>query len=319
MVMKQQLYSPNQVRDIQRAISSRLGPRDIEAVRKKFDQPPPGHMIPFTKLAITNPDLYHKVSQDAKAKSYSLFGFFPETFKLVYEAVGTNISFEYGTRGPIVIISNAEKKLVVKPLQNSRENEIAEIASGLEVGPKQLESLEGFLTEQFVEGKLFTRMGKERTTPESMHVIGRRTGEILYKLHARDVYYNDTILADDMGRSHLIVPESSSVVLFDYGVSIRLDRHTELSDEDVFNFIWTLPGLNMRLSMNPSTEEINDLISEYRVKVQGYSKEEICSRDVSFVEEGIGFASYRLTLERNAVDAFYTGFRESYNVTSSPN
>ena len=311
-MQKQTNYSKNELTEIRSAISGSLTPGDVAFLKGKFKDPPPQHMIPLIKLAISNTDLYDKVCKDERTKDYSLLGFFPETFNLVYGSeTSPKVSFSGGTRGWVAIIDHPDKKIVIKPFQSSGEDEIAKIASDLGAGPRQLETLPGFLTEVFVDGKLFTQLGNDKTTPESMAGMGRRTGEILFSLHSKDIYYNDTILGDDMGKSHIIVPEKSPLILFDYGASINLSQHPKLSDEDVFNFVRTLPGINSMI-YSASQEEISALISEYRIKVQGYSKKEISSRDIWFVKEGLFFASMRLNMPQSAFDAFSAGFRETY-------
>lgn len=312
------MYNEEELREIWDVITGerRLSDGEIKILRNKFgkNKEIPEHMLPFIRLLATNPDLYIKIFNDEKVKKYSLFAFFPETFKLVY---GSEIPPEIklvwgGNRDFVAIIKHPENKFVIKPIQNSREKEIAKIADELGVGPKQYQSLEGFLTEEFVEGDLFSRLRVDRTSTENMYNIGRRMGEILKKLHSREIYYNDTILSDDLGKSHLIVPEEGSAILFDYGVALRLDKYPNLTDEEVYNFVRTLPIINMFLGMQQSQEQeqVKALVEEYRKILENTSKEEILDRDIDFIIEGLEFASYRLGT--HIVEPFLRGFKETY-------
>ena len=84
----------------------------------------------------------------------------------------------------------------------------------------------------------------DKTSSDNMYQLGRRMGEILSKLHSRDILYNDVTWTDDMGKSHLIIPETTPAILIDYGVALRLNNHPNLTDEEVFNYARTLPGVN---------------------------------------------------------------------------
>lgn len=310
------MYTEKELREVRDTLAGkrRLSNQEIEILRNEFgNKQIPKYMYPFIGIFATNPDLYGKISGDERVQKYSLFGFFPETFDLVYGSeVSPEIFFDGGNRGLVGIIKHPTKKVVVKPTQNSREQEVAQIADELGIGPKQYTSIDGFLTEQFVEGELFSRLRGDRTSADKVYHLGRRMGEILSKLHSRKIYYNDTILTDDLGRSHVIVPETSSAILFDYGVALRLDNHPNLTDEEVYNFARTLPMVGMFLGMQPSQEQVQTLVQEYRPKLQIAPKEQIIARDVDFINEGLTFATYRLG--NHIVEPFLRGFKETYKI-----
>jgi len=312
--MNDKTYTKEELREIRDMLTGKrkLSNQEIETLRKEFrDKNTPYYLYPFVGLFVTNPDLYKKISEDKKVQKYSLFGFFPETFDLVYyNEVPPEISFKGGSRDLIAIIKHPTKKVVIKPIQNSREPEIAQIADELGVGPKQYASLDGFLTEEFIEGDLFSELSGDRTSNDNMYTIGKRIGEILSKLHSRDVYYNDTILSDDFGRSHVIVPETSPAILFDYGVALRLNKHPNFTDEEVYNYAKTLPIINMFLEMQPSQEQVQKLVQVYRPQLQSATKEQIMDRDIDFINEGLTFAVHRLG--SHIVEPFLKGFKESY-------
>jgi len=308
------MYTEEELKAVRDTLTGkrRLSNREIETLRTEFkDKQLLPYIFPFIELFATNPELYRKISADERVEKYSLFSFFPETFELVYGSeVSPEISFDGGNRGLIGIIKHPTKSVVVKPTQNSREQEVAQIADELGIGPKQYVSLDGFLTEQFVEGKPFSRLDGDRTSADRIYSLGRRIGEILLKLHSRDIYYNDTILTDDFGRSHVIVPETAPAVLLDYGVALRLDRHPNLTDEEVFNFARTLPMVTMLLGTRPLKEEVQSLVQQYRPKLQTATREQILARDIGFINEGLTFAVYRLG--NHIVQPFLRGFNETY-------
>jgi len=309
------MYSTQELQEIQLMIERKrsLTREQFDILIREFgDKEIHTSLHPFVELYVTNPDLYRKITEDERVETYSLFGFFPETFDLVYGSeVSPGVAYVGNDRDNVVVIQHPTKKVVIYPTQNSREYEIAQIASDLGVGPKQYQTLDGFLTEEFVEGDFFPMLKEDRTSSEDMYQIGRRAGEILLKLHGRDIFYNDIILSDDFRRSHLIVPEASPAVLIDYAVAIKLDRHPNLSDEEVFNFSRTLPGVNMFLGMQPSQEQVQALVQEYRPEILITKKEEIMARDVDVVNEGLTFASFRLG--NHIVEPFARGFRETYS------
>ena len=308
------MYTEEEVKEIQELLSGKriLSDSEISMIKIEVDgKQIPNFLVSFLGLVATNQDLYKKISGDSRAKQYSLFGFFPESFDLAYGSeTSPSISFESGNRGVIAIIKHPTKNIVIKPIQNSRENEIAGIAAELEVGPKQYTTLDGFLTEQFIEGDLFPRMQEDKRYTDSMYRIGRRIGDIFKKLHSREIYYNDTNLTDDLGRSHVIIPQTLSAVLFDYGVALKLDRHPNLSDEEVFNFARTTPPENMFLEVQPSKEKVDALVQRYRPKVQNMTQEQIMARDLEFIDEGLKFARFRLGA--HIVEPFLRGFKETY-------
>ena len=270
------------------------------------------YLYPFIGLSATNPELFTELKIDEKAKKYSAYGFFPETFDLVYNnTTEPEILMKMnGNRGLVIMMMHPEKNLIIKPTQNSKEPKTAQISGELQIGPEQFKTLDHFLTENYIFGTFFPSLDENQRTDENMQEIGRRTGEILTFLHSKNIFYNDTILTDDFGRSHLIVPETSPAVLIDYGVSINLDNHPNLSDEEVFNYARTLPINNLILEMNPSKQQINNIIQIYHKQIQNMTKEKVMARDVGMVYEGLGFAKYRLGSE--IAEPFTAGFKETY-------
>lgn len=308
------MYTEEEVKEVREILSGKLKLSDqqISVVRAELEGTQiPDFLNPFLALVATNPGLYRKISDDQRARQYSMFGFFPASFELVYgNETSPHISFAGGNRGIVAIIKHPCNNIVIKPIQNSRENEVAQIADEIEVGPKQYPTLASYLTEQYVEGELFSKLRENKTTKDKMYALGRRLGEIFKKLHSKEIYYNDAILTDDFGRSHLIVPETLQAILFDYGVAIKLDNHPNLSDEEVFNYARTFPVENMFLSLTPTKEKIDALVQSYRPKIKRLTKEQIMARDLGFIDEGLKFGSIRLG--RHIVEPFLRGFKGIY-------
>jgi hypothetical protein len=72
---------------------------------------------------------------------------------------------------------------VIKPLQSSREDQIAKIAGEAGVGPVQLESLPGYLTEEFVPGTFFTELPANRLTEDFLAGVGFALRDLIRRLH----------------------------------------------------------------------------------------------------------------------------------------
>ncbi|MDP3728728.1 MAG: hypothetical protein Q8R18_04720 [bacterium] len=269
----------------------------------------PKYLLSFLPLFSHHRDLFEKIRADEKVQRYSFLGFFPESFPLVYEnETLPELSFTRGNRGFVYLFSHPTKKFVIKPFQSKRERNIAVIAERLGVGPKQYNSLEGFLTEELVDGNLFSQLKEEKTSPEQMYSLGRRVGEILFSLHKEGIFYNDTILSDDYGRSHVLVPEQSPAKLFDYGVAVQIGKDKIWNDDEVYDYARTLPMINAFFS--GSVEERKHLIEQFRPEVEFLSAEDILRRDISFIFEGLHFAEYRFC--RLISEPFLKGFKEVY-------
>ena len=274
---------------------------------------PPSRLAPFWGLASTNLPLFEKLGSDPFLETYSIYGFFP----VVHEWIGRSdpppaIAFSGRTRGRVAILRSGDGGLVVKPTQSSREGEIADIAGELEVGPCQHESLPGFITEELVPGVFFTEVSPQEGNSEAMYRRGRELGNILACLHGNQIYYNDSTLSDPMGRSHLIVSDGGPGRLIDFGVSLLLDRHPQISREEVYNFVRTLPMFRLVAGMGVEGEQLNGFLDEYRLRLARTSKEEIMSRDIRFMEEGLMMAARRLGSQ--IIDPFRLGLFEVYGL-----
>ena len=156
----------------------------------------------------------------------------------------------------------------------------------------------------------------DKTSSDNMYQLGRRMGEILSKLHSRDILYNDVTWTDDMGKSHLIIPETTPAILIDYGVALRLNNHPNLTDEEVFNYARTLPGVNFTVESyilqqgEITKQQLEAIAQEYMPSLEKTTKEHVMERDLDFINEGLTFATYRLG--NHIVKPFLKGFQETY-------
>jgi tRNA A-37 threonylcarbamoyl transferase component Bud32 len=280
----------------------------------------PVHLLPFAGLASSsesnsgdsdNSGLLEKLVKDPLLPTYSIYGFFPTIHEIVYHSDRPpEIAFDGRARGRVAIIKAEDTAIVVKPLQSSREGEIAGIAGELGVGPAQYPSLPGFITEEFVAGRFFTGLPADEITPESMYLRGRDLGNMLAALHSRRIYYNDATLSDPSGRSHLIVGAGGDCRLIDFGVSLLLDGHQPPSREDVYNFVRTLPMFRMLSGMGITGSDLDHFLDEYRPRLAHASSEEIMARDLQFTEQGLAMAAQYLG--GGIVALFRRGLEETY-------
>jgi hypothetical protein len=201
---------------------------------------------------------------------------------------------------------------VVRPIQNQREDEIAHIAGELGVGPRQHPSLPGFLTEELALGRFFTNLPPEQADAEAMYQLGRILGDMLARLHANQIFYNDATLSDPSGHSHLLVSSDGKCRLIDFGVSLLLDRHPQMGREEVYNFARTLPMFHILSRMGIDSAELGQFLDQYQQRLAHTSKAEIMARDLRFTQEGLRLAARRMGSD--IIDPFQQGFKETYEL-----
>lgn len=313
MVIKMTTYSAEELEQIRSTLPDGFAAFEKKTQRSRCP------MVPFEKMKTANPDLYQKISRDLVFRRYWFLGFLPEVYPLVYDdgtepevAVGGKVAGDIlSGRGLVALVNHPAKKLIVKSLQSKREAQIALAAANIGVGPRQYKSVNGFLTEDFVDGEPFTRLAERKLVNDRLYLTGRRIGEMLTLLHLHGIYYNDTNLADDIGRSHVIVPDEEPATLIDYGVAIKLDRYPDLDDNEVYDLFRTMPGLNLLMPTVPSADELDYFTGQFRPKIRELSREQIFDRDRYFVEEGLGLLTR--IYGRRIVEPFLSGFRETYH------
>ncbi len=250
----------------------------------------PESLWPLWPVAQTDPALWDLLLSDDLIERFSVYGLFPATYPLVYGPSGSQTTVEYDgrTRGRVAIIKSGSTGIVIKPCQASREAHIANIAGELGVGPAQLPGIDGFITEEFVQGQFLTDLTEEQVADDRMRAIGAGLALALSGLHAAGVCYNDATISDPEGRSHIIVRPDGSIRLIDFGVALLLDNHpADLSFEDAWNAARTDPMFRLFRQMTGGSDEaLARFVADYGGRLAGQSVEEIQSRDWRIAEEG---------------------------------
>ena len=254
----------------------------------------PERLWPLWPLAGSGDALWGLLVEDERVERFSVYGLFPATYDLVYGTASVDVGIRYDgrTRGRVAIITGRFRgqsiDIVVKPYQSPSEPEIMRIAGELELGPRQLPSIDGFLTEEFVHGPFLTDLDPEEASAERMHGIGYELGTALSRLHAAGICYNDATVSDPDGRSHTILAEGG-VRLIDFGVALLLRDHpANLTFHDAYNAARTDPMFRLFRQMYPDadTEALGRFIHDYGRRLAQQSVEQIQSRDWRIAEEG---------------------------------
>ena len=341
------VYSQAELATIQRAIAPPPPPPPAE-LAGIMGTLPPEWMRPFWKLSDLEPDLFSRVSEDLWVVTLAQYAFFPRV--LEWRAEGRDIPdlrITGRTRGPAAILRSGDEAIVIKPFQNTREDEIAAVAAGVDVGPAQLPSLPGYLTERFAEGMFFTELPPERRDPSTssgratLRAVGLALGGMLRRLHDAGVYYNDATLADPEGRSHLIIAlrqaqderegaqderegvqdereaardEPLTCTLIDFGVSLLVSRHPDYTREEVHNFVRTLPMYRLVAGIADSRAEMDDFLAQYARQMAEATPEDIMARDLKFAQQGLSIAARRMG--EGIIAPIRDGFVEGYRPVS---
>ena len=255
----------------------------------------PERLWPLWPVAGHDDALWKLLVADQRVERFSVYGLFPASYDLVYgpESVDVDIRYDGRTRGRVAIIAGRLRgqavDIVIKPCQSPGEIEIAGIAGNLGLGPRQLPSIDGFLTEEFVHGPFLTDLNPESASADRMFSIGRELGIGLSRLHAAGICYNDATLSDPDKRSHTILLADGGIRLIDFGVSLLLRDHpANLTFHDAYNAARTDPMFRLFRRMTPDAdpEALGRFINDYGSRLAQQSVEEIQSRDWRIAEEG---------------------------------
>lgn len=262
------------------------------------------------KLSVeNNASLLEKITYDKDVKIYKQYMFFPEFQELLKNNIRPDIVVKKETRNSVALIRSANKSFVIKPLENPNEYNVAQIASSLEVGPKQYPTLSGYITEELIEGDLFSYLPDNLLNSDMMYAYGAGVADILNKLHSKEIIFNDTILSNEFSKSHLFVRKDNSLRLFDFGASLVISNHPNYSKEEIYNYTRTLPFINMFIN-DMSEEKLDEILLDSAEKIKSLSKEDLLKRDIDFVEEGLTFLSYKY--DNNILRGFIKGFQNTY-------
>ena len=262
----------------------------------------PERLWPLWPLADHDDALWKLLVEDERIERFSVYGLFPASCDLVYgsESADADIRYDGRTRGRVAIITGLLRgqavNIVIKPCQSPGEPEIARIAGDLGLGARQLPSIEGFLTEEFVLGPFLTELSPDEATAERMHGIGCELGAALSRLHAAGICYNDATVSDPDGRSHTILVSGGGIRIIDFGVALLLRDHpANLTFQDAYNAARTDPMFRLFRQMVPDAdpEALARFINDYGRRLAQQSVGEIQARDWRIAEEGASIIAVR--------------------------
>ena len=275
----------------------------------------PEPLWPLWPLAQSDGALWDRLLEDERIEGFSVYGLFPVAYPLVYGADGDDtatIRYDGRTRGRVAIIANQSTAVVIKPCQSRREAEIAAMAGELNIGPVQLPTIPGFISEEFVDGAFLTDLTVAQATPQRMHAVGEALSAGLTRLHAAGVCYNDATISDPEGRSHVIVRPDGEIRLIDFGVALLLDNHPDsLTFEDAWNAARTDPMFRLFRQMTGGGDDdaLVRFVADYGRRLAGQTVEQIQSRDWRIAEEGASLIAVRFGPA--AADALRSALSES--------
>lgn len=258
----------------------------------------PQPLWPLWPIAQFDRPLWNRLLDDERIERFSVYGLVPAAYPLVYGPIAqhTTIRYDGRTRGRVAIIANESTAVVVKPCQSRREAEIAALAGELNVGPAQLPTIPGFITEEFVDGPFLTDLTPEQATPERMRVVGQGLSAALSRIHAAGVCYNDATISDPNGRSHIIIRPDDEIRIIDFGVALLLDDHPDsLTFEDAWNAARTDPMYRLFRQMTSGGDDdaLARFVADYGRRLAGQTVEQIQSRDWRIAEEGAAIIAAR--------------------------
>lgn len=251
-------------------------------------------------------ELLEKIESDENIKAYTPLALFPEIQERIY---GKNEKPEIQrlrtqTRGRAFKIGFSDATYVVKQTENSFEPVIATIAANLGVSPKQYESIQGYITEEFIQGVPIAKLGKEQATPEVMEDLGKKIGAALKKLHERNIIVNDQLIRDDFGRSHALITPENEIRFIDLGAAVDVSTFPDLSDEVVYALARTDSSLEVQMMIHGSLDQNQEIAQKKLEEFLGHYKERLLkfknaeelvkARDYELINQGIYFLSHEL-------------------------
>ena len=274
----------------------------------------PERLWPLWPLAETDGNLWRQLLGDERIERFSVYGLFPAAYPLVHgtQSQRATIRYDGRTRGRVAIINGESANVVIKPRQSSREAEIAAIAGELGVGPAQLPTIPGFVSEEFVDGVFLTDLTVEEATPERMRSVGQALAAALSRLHDAGVCYNDATVSDPEGRSHVIIRPDGAIRLIDFGVALLLDNHPDgLTFEDAWNAARTDPMFRLFRQMAGGGDDaaLSRFIADYARRLAGQTVAQIQARDWRIAEEGAAIIAAQFGAP--AADELRRGMSES--------
>jgi len=254
--------------------------------------------------------LLEKVQKDPLVGESSVSIFFPAVTEHILET-GENpkvVAVRTGVRDRAMMVGFKDDSYMIKSIENSQEPEVAKTVAEIGVGPKQFESVKGYITEKFIEGKAINEIDPNECTSEYMEDMGHKIGNAIKKVHEQNILINDQLLADDFGKSHTIINSEGEINFIDFGASVDLTDFPNLSDEQVYLIIKSDAMASMKLGMI-SQKDMPAFIDNYRrgILSEFQNKEEVFNRyDGQLLSEGFYFLSQKLP----NVSSLVKGYRE---------
>lgn len=305
------MYTPDELTSIQDGIDEMMSLRTAAPERRNAlieaqRQGAPGN--PFLPLALDKPDLHARVMADPMNRKFGIVAFLPQTAPLVFDSSTSPVYTPLrGTRGPVVRFTHPDGDFIIKPYQSTDERTIAPLVGELGIGPKQFPSLKHLMTEEFVSGTPTTELRGPEVAQERMLAIGRQLGEFFKTLHEKNIFYNDMI-NDDFGKSHVIAKPNGDVRLIDFGVALDLTDPSQFTDEQVWNYLRTLPEMGM--FWDGSAEQAEGIVAMERERVRSLTSPQIISRQRELIYQSLGLLASRMGNE--PVQSLARGFEENY-------
>ena len=262
----------------------------------------PEHLWPLWPLSKRDPALWKILADDPRIPQFSVYGLFPAAYGMLYggDVEAPTVRYDGRTRGRVAIISGRRGDetigVVIKPCQSPAEAQIAHVSGEIGVGPVQLPTIAGFISEEFVPGKFLTDLTPDDAAPERMRDVGRALGTALNHLHDAGVCYNDATISDPEGRSHIIVQLDGGIRLIDFGVALLLRDHPAgLTFHDAYNAARTDPMFRLFRQMTPDGdgESLARFVADYGRRLARLSAVEILERDWRIADEGASVVSGR--------------------------
>lgn len=256
---------------------------------------------------------------------------YPEKYKQYLSALKTEIAISHfpgmnigdnenpkiyllsaGARGYGFKVELESGSHVIKPLETLGEKDIAHIAGELGIGPKQFDTMKGYLHEEFIDGTLVSKLSPEQCTSEFMEHLGKKFKQAYDTLHRNNILINDQILVDDFGKSHMIIDTEGEVKFIDFGASVDISKFPEISDEAVVSLMRTDPLMVFKMYnfSHMSEDEKKNEIKGFREHVlsQFQTKDELIAwKDGQLLHEGLNFLQQRIPY----VNSFYKGIQNN--------
>ncbi|VVC03844.1 Uncharacterised protein [Candidatus Bilamarchaeum dharawalense] len=305
-------YSPDELKTIREYFG---GKRPVkmpdQALAESIRRENPG-LVPFLRMS-DEKDLFAKLQSDPRIRKFSFVMFFP-VLEGHLDSDLREVTISIGptrTRGFAARILVDDRDMIIKPIQSPDEPKIAKFAGEQGIGPLQYETIEHFLTEEFLPGSPFSQISSNMNDVAA-RVIGSRVADILTILHKAGIVFNDVILDDDMGGSHLLIDPANGIKLIDFGVSLDLTAFPNLTDEQVYRVLLTMPGIGALIQSGMIGDTALEVeIARMKEEIGIKPIRELLFTDVRFVHEGVGITSMKNNM---AAQAIWRAFEAKYHM-----